>query len=104
MLKIENYKKLIGLKFGEWHCGLAEEHDTLYRFHFREGDNPNLGWKKTYWIELGRIFYIDADGDEVYPLHHPNRKVTTIISKRYIKDMDKVYNFFNQIVREYGTK
>jgi len=38
MLVIENYKKLIGLKFGEWHCGLAEEHDPLYRFHFREGE------------------------------------------------------------------
>lgn len=104
MLKIENYKKLIGLKFGEWHCGLAEEHDTLYRFHFREGDNPNLGWKKTYWIELYRIYSIDADGDVVYELHHPNRKVTTIISKQYVKDMDKVTKFFNQILKEHAAR
>ena len=48
MLVIENYKKLEGLKFGEWTCGIAEEHDPLYRFSFHKGGyNINGRWKET---------------------------------------------------------
>jgi hypothetical protein len=104
MLKIENYKKLVGLKFGDWTCGLATEHETFYRFSFQNWNSYSASYKDTYWIELNRTSYIDADGDEVYPLGHPNRKVTTIISKRYVKSMDRVTTFFNQIIRDYAAR
>jgi hypothetical protein len=102
MLKIENYKKLVGLKFGDWTCGLVVEHEKIYRFSFHNGNSSSASYGDTYWIELDRTSYIDADGDEVYPLNHPNKKLITIISKQYVKKMDKVSTFFNQIIRDYA--
>ena len=103
MLVIENYKKLIGLKFGEWHCGLAEEHDPYYRFHFREGHNPNLGWKKTFWIEVERNVFTDADGDRVVNLHFPNQKLITRMSIRYMRDLHNITSNFTEIIQKHAA-
>lgn len=100
MLVIENYKKMVGLKFGEWNCGIAEEYDPYYRFSFREGDIPNLGWKRTFWIEVSRTSHIDSDGDKVYKVSYPNMRHETIVSKEYLKSFDKVRVFFLSLLRD----
>jgi len=103
MLVIENYKKLIGLKFGEWNCGIAEEYDPYYRFSFREGDIPNLGWKRTFWIEVERNVFTDADGDRVVNLHFPNKKLITRMSIRYMKDLHNITNNFTEIIKKHAA-
>jgi len=102
MLKINNYKKLEGLKFGEWICGIAEEYDPYYRFSFREGDIPNLGWKKTFWIEVERNVLTDADGDKVVNLNFPNRKMITRMSLRFMKELHNITSNFTDIIRKHG--
>ena len=102
MLVIENYKKLIGLKFGEWNCGIAEEYDPYYRFSFREGDMPNLGWKKSFWIEVERNVFTDADGDRVVTLNFPNRKLITRMSIGYMKDLHNITSNFTEIIKKHA--
>lgn len=103
MLVIENYKKLIGLKFGEWTCGIAEEYDPYYRFSFREGDMPNLGWKKSFWIEVERNVFTDADGDRVVTLNFPNRKLITRMSIGYMKELHNITNNFTEIIKKHAA-
>ena len=102
MLEIKNYKKLEGLKFGDWTCGIAEEYGPYYRFSFREGDIPNLGWKKSFWIEVERNVFTDADGDRVINLNFPNRKIITRMSLRYMSDINNIIKNFTDIIRKNG--
>lgn len=103
MLEIKNYKKLEGLKFGKWTCGIAEEYEPYYRFSFREGDIPNLGWKKSFWIEVERNVFTDADGDRVINLNFPNRKIITRISLRYMSDINNIIKNFTDIIGKHGN-
>ncbi len=102
MLVIENYKKLEGLKFGGWTCGIAEEYEPYYRFSFREGDMPNLGWKKSFWIEVNRNAFTDADGDRVVTLNFPNRKLITQMSIRYMKELHNITSNFTDIIQKHA--
>ena len=102
MLVIENYKKLEGLKFEEWICGIAEEYDPYYRFSFREGNIPNLGWKKSFWIEVERNVFTDADGDRVVTLHFPNRKLITRMSIGYMRDLHNITSNFTNIIEKHA--
>ena len=103
MLVIENYKKLEGLMFGEWKCGIAEEHDPLYRFSFHKGGyNINGRWKETYWIEVERNVFTDADGDRVVTLHFPNQKLITRMSIKYMKDLHNITSNFTNIIEKHA--
>lgn len=98
MLKITNYKKIEGSKLGDWVCGLAWEHEGLYRFSFHKVE----GKTHTSWIELNRNSVINGDGNEVFTLHHPNTKLTTILSKKYISSLDKMTRRFKEILINYA--
>ena len=106
MLKIENYKKLKGLKFGEWTCGIAEQHHPVYRFSFHKGDynqSYTVGrWTKTFWIEVERNVFTDADGDRVVSLHFPNQKLITRMSLRYMKDLHNITSNFTEIIKKHA--
>ncbi len=106
MLVIENHKKLKGLKFGEWTCGLTEEHDTLYRFSFHKGDynqSYSVGrFTKTFWIEVERNVFTDADGERVVTLHFPNQKLITRMSIRYMRDLHNITSNFTNIVEKHA--
>ena len=98
MLEITNYDKMKTLRMGDWVCGLAVEHEGLYRFSFHQV----TGQGKTYWIELNRNSVIDRDGDELFTLHHPNSKLTTLVSKKYVRSLDKLMTRFKVILIEYA--
>lgn len=98
MLDITNYHKMKTLQMGDWVCGLAVEHDGLYRFSFHEVN----GKGKTYWIELNRHSIIDRDGGEVFTLHHPNSKLTTLVSKKCVRSLDTLMTRFKVILIEYA--
>lgn len=98
MLRIINYNKMKNSHLGDWVCGLAVEHEGFYRFSFHEV----RGQGKTYWIELSRHSFIDEDGDEVFTLHHPNRKLQTLVSKKYIRSLDELTTQFKKILNGYA--
>lgn len=98
MLEITNYKKIEGYQLGDWVCGLAWEHEGLYRFSFIKVE----GKTHTFWIELNRNSVIDSDGNEIFTLHHPNTKLTTIVSKKYISSLDKMTSRFKEILIKYA--
>jgi len=103
MLKIENYKKLEGLKFGEWTCGIVAEHHPVYRFSFHKGGyDANGRWAQTFWIEVERNVFTDADGDRVVTLNFPNRKLITRMSIEYMRDLHNITSNFTEIIQKHG--
>ena len=81
MLEITNYDKMKTLRMGDWVCGLAVEHEGLYRFSFHEV----RGQGKTYWIELNR-----------------HSELTTLVSKKCVRSLDKLMTRLKVILIEYA--
>ncbi len=103
MLVIENYKKLEGLKFGEWTCGIAEEHGPVYRFsfHIRDYNQSYVRWTKTFWIEVERNVFTDSDGDRVVALNYPNIKRKNIMSIDWMKNLHNITSNFTEIIQKH---
>jgi len=100
MLKIENYKKLEGLMFGEWKCGIAEEHGPLYRFSFHKGNG--IAHRQTFWIEVERNVFTDEDGDRVVTINFPRRKLITRMSIKYMRHSYNVTKNFTKIIQNHA--
>lgn len=100
MLTIENYKRIEGLKFGEWTCGIAAEHHPVYRFSFHKGEYTNGRWTQTFWIEVNRTVFTDSDGDNVVSIHFPGKKLDTRMSIEYMRRSYNVIKNFSKIIEQ----
>lgn len=97
MLKITNYKKIEGSKLGDWVCVGVWDHEGVYRFSCYKFEG------KIYTeINLYKNSVIVGDGNEVFTLQHPNTKLTTMVSKKYISSLDKMTTRFKEILIGYA--